>query len=324
MDNHTSPALPPDDLLRKLTLARPNQDAGLPHIGVVGDTYTILLTGERHRWPLLPDRHAYPSRRRPRLRTATTLRRPSYCSKASSRPPSGAPRPSSGLGKPSTSPPTLHISFTTPPAAPSASCASAPPPARRTSSARSASRSQHAPRLHRRSMTQPKPPLPPNPKPSLRSTIPNSSSTPERLRRRPTPMHRTPMRLPIAASLFLTTLAASAQTPPSPHHPRPAPQRLPPASPLRRQSRRPVPPRTASQTQRRRPRTHRAQHPPHRRPLPQSRSNPNQPHRRRRRYRPPALRHRPRPVHRHPPRQGRRRKAPLLPSPLFQQAPRNR
>jgi quercetin dioxygenase-like cupin family protein len=37
--------LPPDDLRRTLTLARPN-DSELPHIGIVGDTYTILLTGK--------------------------------------------------------------------------------------------------------------------------------------------------------------------------------------------------------------------------------------------------------------------------------------
>lgn len=39
-------AVPPDDLRRKLMVARPNEDLSLPHIGVVGDTYTILLTGK--------------------------------------------------------------------------------------------------------------------------------------------------------------------------------------------------------------------------------------------------------------------------------------
>ena len=38
--------IPPDDPSRALTLARPDEDAALPHIGVVGDTYTILLSGE--------------------------------------------------------------------------------------------------------------------------------------------------------------------------------------------------------------------------------------------------------------------------------------
>ena len=38
--------IPPDDLERSLTHARPEEDENLPHVGVVGDTYTILLRGE--------------------------------------------------------------------------------------------------------------------------------------------------------------------------------------------------------------------------------------------------------------------------------------
>lgn len=38
--------VPPDDLSRELTVARPDYDQSLPHIGLVGDTYTILVTGE--------------------------------------------------------------------------------------------------------------------------------------------------------------------------------------------------------------------------------------------------------------------------------------
>jgi quercetin dioxygenase-like cupin family protein len=38
--------IPPDDIERNLALARPNEDQTLPHLGVVGDTYTILLTGK--------------------------------------------------------------------------------------------------------------------------------------------------------------------------------------------------------------------------------------------------------------------------------------
>lgn len=37
--------IPPDDLQRSLALARPNEDESLLHIGLVGDTYTILLSG---------------------------------------------------------------------------------------------------------------------------------------------------------------------------------------------------------------------------------------------------------------------------------------
>jgi len=38
--------VPPDDLQRKLTLARPNDDPRLPHISIAGDTYTILVAGK--------------------------------------------------------------------------------------------------------------------------------------------------------------------------------------------------------------------------------------------------------------------------------------
>jgi quercetin dioxygenase-like cupin family protein len=40
------PTIPPDDLSRSLTVARPDRDQSLPHIGLVGDTYTILVGGE--------------------------------------------------------------------------------------------------------------------------------------------------------------------------------------------------------------------------------------------------------------------------------------
>lgn len=44
-DSITPPPIPPDNLERALTVARPDQDEGLPHIGLVGDTYTILIGG---------------------------------------------------------------------------------------------------------------------------------------------------------------------------------------------------------------------------------------------------------------------------------------
>jgi len=40
------PAIPPDDPQRQLVVARPDSDQALPHVGLVGDTYTILLSGE--------------------------------------------------------------------------------------------------------------------------------------------------------------------------------------------------------------------------------------------------------------------------------------
>src|SRR5277367_6878261 len=38
--------LPPDNLLRKLTSASADSGERVQHIGLVGDTYTILLTGK--------------------------------------------------------------------------------------------------------------------------------------------------------------------------------------------------------------------------------------------------------------------------------------
>lgn len=38
--------LPPDDPQRQLVIARPDEDQTLLHLGIVGDTYTVLLTGE--------------------------------------------------------------------------------------------------------------------------------------------------------------------------------------------------------------------------------------------------------------------------------------
>jgi quercetin dioxygenase-like cupin family protein len=39
-------SIPPDDPQRHLTVARPDGDQSLPHLGIVGDTYTILVTGD--------------------------------------------------------------------------------------------------------------------------------------------------------------------------------------------------------------------------------------------------------------------------------------
>ena len=40
------PPIPPDDLNRTLTLTNPDRDGKLPHIGLVGDTYTITANGD--------------------------------------------------------------------------------------------------------------------------------------------------------------------------------------------------------------------------------------------------------------------------------------
>jgi len=38
--------VPSDDIRRQSRLARPDVDESLPHIGLVGDTYTVLLSGD--------------------------------------------------------------------------------------------------------------------------------------------------------------------------------------------------------------------------------------------------------------------------------------
>jgi quercetin dioxygenase-like cupin family protein len=44
--SHPVTPIRPDDPQRSLKLARPDTDESLPHIGLVGDTYTVLLSGE--------------------------------------------------------------------------------------------------------------------------------------------------------------------------------------------------------------------------------------------------------------------------------------
>jgi quercetin dioxygenase-like cupin family protein len=43
--NPEPPPIPPDDPGRRLTIARPDEDQSLAHLGLVGDTYTILVAG---------------------------------------------------------------------------------------------------------------------------------------------------------------------------------------------------------------------------------------------------------------------------------------
>ena len=44
---HEYPPVPPDDLQRSLTMAQPDTDQALQHIGIVGDTYTITVSGDQ-------------------------------------------------------------------------------------------------------------------------------------------------------------------------------------------------------------------------------------------------------------------------------------
>ena len=39
---HPISPIPPDDLQRKLAIARPNENETLPHIALMGNTYTVL------------------------------------------------------------------------------------------------------------------------------------------------------------------------------------------------------------------------------------------------------------------------------------------
>ena len=45
-DDRSKSRLPLDDLTRTLTVASPDTDAALPHIGLVGDTYTVTISGK--------------------------------------------------------------------------------------------------------------------------------------------------------------------------------------------------------------------------------------------------------------------------------------
>lgn len=78
--------IPPDDLQRKLAIARPDEDEKLPHIALVGDTYTVLLSGDDTdgRYCLID--MFIPPGGGP-VRIDMTLRNPSPSLKARSRPP---------------------------------------------------------------------------------------------------------------------------------------------------------------------------------------------------------------------------------------------
>ena len=163
--NDTSPTepkppgpVPADDPERSLTHVSPDTDESLPHLGVVGDTYTILVSGAdtAGRYALIdmhvppgggppPHRHDFEEMftiltARSSLRSAASARLPRRAKRSMSRP---TPRTSS-----ETSPNGLR------------DCSvSARPRARRCSSRRSASRSRTGPSLRRRSTMQPPPRL---------------------------------------------------------------------------------------------------------------------------------------------------------------------
>jgi hypothetical protein len=57
--------LPDDDLRREMLVVDPDV-AGLSHIGLVGGTYTVLVSGADTAGRVLPHRHAHPIGRGPR------------------------------------------------------------------------------------------------------------------------------------------------------------------------------------------------------------------------------------------------------------------
>ncbi len=46
IDSRPDTGIPPDDLQRMLVVAKPDTDQSLLHLGIAGDTYTVLITGD--------------------------------------------------------------------------------------------------------------------------------------------------------------------------------------------------------------------------------------------------------------------------------------
>ena len=80
--------LPADDLARPLKVARPDTDESLPHIGLVGNTYTVLLSGCRHRRAAIASSTCTFRPGRSAARIGMTSRNPSLSWRARSKPPS--------------------------------------------------------------------------------------------------------------------------------------------------------------------------------------------------------------------------------------------
>ncbi len=150
--------VPPDDLSRTLTLARPDADQNLPHTGLVGDSYTITVsgrdTGDAFASSICTSRPAAGLRR-----TGMTSKRRSFCSKANWKLRFGARNPACGRARRSLFPPMRRTSSTMRRRKRFACCASARQRASTSFSFNSESTSPPAPRLLPSSMRNNRPRL---------------------------------------------------------------------------------------------------------------------------------------------------------------------
>ena len=151
----TSSKIPADDPQRKLSVARPDSDNDRPHIGIVGDTYTILLASEdtAGRFCLI-DMHVPPGGGPPPHRhdfeeTFTLLEGEIVATFRGVQP---VVRAGETINIPANAP---H-QFTTHPTNPPGCYARVRPPVRRTCSSRSESAWRLEQRRHRSSMRRPR------------------------------------------------------------------------------------------------------------------------------------------------------------------------
>jgi hypothetical protein len=148
------PSIPSDDPHRHLTIARPDE-ATLPHIGLVGDTYTILVSGDdtAGKYTLI-DMHVPPGGGHRLI--VTTSRRCSRSSKAKSSSAFATNTSWRKRARLSTSRPTCHTLSETPPAKRLVFSACVPRPDRKFSLAPWALRSHHGPNHRPRSTRTPR------------------------------------------------------------------------------------------------------------------------------------------------------------------------
>ncbi len=183
-DNSASPVytspIPPDNQQRQLAAVNPDSHQQARHIVVVGDTYTLLLTGKdtAGRFCLIdmyvPPGGGPPPHRHDFEETFTLLEGElDFVFRGTKR----VARAGDTIHVPANAP---H-QFRNASSHPRACFASAHPLVRKTSSSRSVSPSPPAPPHRRSGMRKPKPSSSPRSWPSLRNIVPSSCPTPEHL-----------------------------------------------------------------------------------------------------------------------------------------------